>query len=270
MALSRRHTAGLVLLLALAGCRQETPAPASTTSDHSKVEVRSLLLKDRRQSPQPLPGEDLRAELSLIETSEAGLNRQIERWVGSHCPRDPEQSAVPESGAACLKLWMDGCLKQATALAGTDTPVRCSFSAETKVVLNRDYLLSLALESYADTGGAHGMPSVSYLNIDRRNGKALALTDLIQIPDPQLRALLEQQLRLALNVPPQASLKASGFFEDRLPLTDNVALDNEGLRFTYSAYEIAPYSMGLPNIHLPYAALAEHLAPDSPIRRLLP
>lgn len=270
MALSRRQAIGLALLLALAGCRNEAPAPQSAPNDYSKAEVRSLLLKDRRQSPKPLPGEDLRAELSLIQTSEAGLNRLIERWVGSHCPRDPEQSAEPDSGAACLKLWMDGCLKQAAALAGTDTPARCSFSAETKVLLNRDYLLSLALESYADTGGAHGMPAVSYLNIDRRSGKALALADLIQIPEPALRALLEQQLRLALNVPPQASLKASGFFEDQLPLTDNVALDGEGLRFTYSAYEIAPYSMGLPNIHLPYSALAGQLAPDSPIRRLLP
>lgn len=270
MALSPRRVASLALLLALAGCRQEAPAPVAAPADASKVEVRSLLLKDRRQSPRPLPGEDLRAELSLIETSESGLNRQIERWVGSRCPRDPEQTAAPESGAACLKLWMDGCLKQAAALAGTDTPARCSYSAETKVVLNRDYLLSLALEGYADTGGAHGMPSVSYLNLDRRSGKALALTDLIQIPEPKLRALLEQQLRLALNVPPQASLKASGFFEDQLPLTDNVALDNEGLRFTYGAYEIAPYSMGLPNIRIPYTLLAEHLAPDSPIRRLLP
>lgn len=270
MALSRQLAASLALLLALAGCRDEAPAPQSAPSDHSKVEVRSLLLKDRRQSPRPLPGEDLRAELSLIETSEAGLNRQIERWVGSHCPRDPEQNAVPETGAACLKLWMDGCLKQAAALAGSETPARCRYSAETKVLLNRDYLLSLALESYADTGGAHGMPAVSYLNIDRRNGRVLRLADLVQIHEPQLRALLEQQLRLALNVPPQASLKASGFFEEQLPLTDNVALDNDGLRFTYSAYEIAPYSMGLPNIRIPYAALLDQLAPDSPIRRLLP
>lgn len=267
MGLSRRLLP--VLLAALAAC-QPAPPPPTAARDDSRLELRSLTLRDARHSTQPLAGEEMRAELSLIETTQSSLNERIQRWLGSLCPRSPETRAVADSAATCVQLWLAQCQQQASALAGSGTPARCRYRGETKVLLNQDYLLSLALEAYADTGGAHGMPSVSYLNIDRRDGRSLALEDLVELPPDRLQALLEKHLRLAMELPPLASLKAAGFFEDRLPPTENIALDPQGLRFTYGAYEVAPYSMGLPNIRIPYAELAPYFTPDSPLRRLFP
>lgn len=264
-----RALAWLGLSLLLVGCGRK-PAPATETEDHSgaSLPTRSVVLKDRRARPGLEAQDDIRASISLLQTGEAGIDRRIEQWVGSLCPRQPEAKALPDSAEACLKRLMQDCL--ALAEAGGAAPARCTHQAEVKPVYNDRYLLSLSHESYYDSGGAHGLPNIAYLNIDRKTGRTLALGDLIQLPPETLQTLLEQNLRLALEVPPQASLKASGFFEDRLPATDNVAIDSLGLRFTYGAYEIAPYSMGLPNIRIPYADLAAHLAPDSPLARMWP
>lgn len=260
----------LLLLAALLAACQPAPPTEPIVPEGAKIGLRSLTLREARHSQPPVEGEELRAELVVIETAESGLNQRIDRWLGESCPLDPDSPARAETADGCIKLWLAQCQRQAQALAGSGTPARCSYRGETKVLLNRDFLLSLALESYADTGGAHGMPAIGYLNIDRRTGKLLTLADLVQIPPGTLQTLLEKHLRLAMNLPPQASLKAAGFFEDRLPPTDNVGLDAEGLRFTYGAYEVAPYVMGLPNVRLPYAELAPHFTTDSPLRRLLP
>lgn len=271
MGLSR--WAALLLCLALAACSRPAPPAAAGEAAGAKASGSSLrtqpvVLKDRRARPGLEQQDDIRASISLLQTAEAGIDRRIEQWVGSLCPRQPETKLSPPNAQACLKLLMSECL--ALAEAGGRTPARCTYQAEVKLVYNDHFLLSLSHESYYDSGGAHGLPNIAYLNIDRRSGKTLALSDLIAVPTETLQGLLEKNLRAALNVPPQAALKASGFFEDRLPVTDNVAIDSQGLRFTYSAYQVAPYSMGLPNIRVPYAELAAHLAPDSPLARLWP
>lgn len=267
MGLSRRAASGLCLLLI--ACGRTPPAPPVTeTPAGASLPVQQLTLKDRRIRRQAQEGDELRASITLLETGEAGIDRRIQQWIGSLCPRSPELKQAPDSAEACLKRVMIDCLALAEA-AGQEA-ARCSYQAEVKLVYNDRYLLSLGHESYSDTGGAHGTPNLAYLNIDRKTGHTLALTDLIRLPPETLQALLEKNLRESLNVPPQAALKASGFFEDRLPPTDNFAIDPLGLRFTYGAYEIAPYSMGLPNIRIPYAELAAHLAPDSPLARMWP
>lgn len=266
MGLRALAASGLALLLAACG---PNPAPPETaTASGASLPTRSVVLKDRRARSGLEQQDDIRASITLLQTGEAGIDRRIEQWVGSLCPRQPEATVNPDGAEACLKLLMHDCL--ALAEAGGKAPARCTYQAEVKLAYNDRYLLSLGHESYYDSGGAHGLPNIAYLNIDRKTGKTLTLADLVQIPPETLQTLLEQNLRLALEVPPQASLKASGFFEDRLPPTDNVAIDALGLRFTYTAYEVAPYSMGLPNIRIPYADLAAHLAPDSPLARMWP
>ena len=264
MGLKAPLVAGLLAALALASCNKApTPPPAA---DGNQVQLRSLTLRER---PPVQEGQELLAELVVIETAEAGLNQRIQAWQGEHCPLDPESPAHAENADGCLKLFLAQCQRQAAGL-GSGAPLRCKHQGETKVLLNRDYLLGLTLMAYTDTGGAHGMPTIAYLTLDRRSGRPLALADLVQIPPETLQGLLEKHLRLAMNLPPQASLKAAGFFEDRLPVPENVGVDAEGLRFTYDAYDVAPYAMGQPNVRIPYAELAPYFTADSPLRRLSP
>lgn len=265
MGLRTSLVAGLLAALALVACKK-APAPPPA-ADGNKVELRSLTLRER---PPVREGQELLAELVVVETAEAGLNQRIQAWLGEHCPLDPESPAHAENADGCLKLFLAQCQRQAEALAGSGAPVRCKHQGETKVLLNRDYLLGLTLLAYTDTGGAHGMPTIAYLTIDRRSGKPLALADLVQIPPETLQGLLEKHLRLGMNLPPQASLKAAGFFEDRLPVAENFGVDAEGLRFTYNAYDVAPYAMGQPNVRIPYDELAPFFTADSPLRRLWP
>lgn len=59
------------------------------------------------------------------------------------------------------------------------------------------------------------------------------------------------------------SLLMRGFFtiEDIVP-NNNFWLNEEGIHYSYNQYEIAPYSMGVINVTVPYADLSDILLPD--------
>ena len=59
-----------------------------------------------------------------------------------------------------------------------------------------------------------------------------------------------------------------GFFtiEDIVP-NDNFWLSAEGINYSYNQYEIAPYSMGVIDVTVPYSELKNILLPESIVSR---
>jgi hypothetical protein len=117
----------------------------------------------------------------------------------------------------------------------------------------------LVLESHTSvfTGGAHGQPATRYLNYDRRSGKFLTIDDVVQ--DGKRPLLLQKQKAAVL-----AWQMQQGIGSESWPFVEssNFALDKDGLRFKYQAYDIASYAMGEPEILLPYGELQDVLKPD--------
>lgn len=115
-------------------------------------------------------------------------------------------------------------------------------------------LVLLQLDSYSYTGGAHGMPSSTFLNFDRRTNQKLKLDDVVL---DGMRPALIEKLQLAHS----AWKKQEGFttadFAETWPFveTDNFALAENGLVFGYAPYAIGPYSAGMPALTIPYAEL---------------
>ncbi len=64
------------------------------------------------------------------------------------------------------------------------------------------------------------------------------------------------------------SLLTSGFFtiEDIVP-NNNFWLSNDGIHYSYNQYEIAPYSMGVIDVVVPFSELEDIILSDGIIAR---
>lgn len=132
------------------------------------------------------------------------------------------------------------------------------------VLTNRPSVLSLSLRENSYLGGAHGITTLQFVNLDPRSGTPLALDDVIDDgAAPELLALAEARFRKVRNLEEGASLAEAGFQfpSGQFELTPNFALGEDGLTFYYNPYEIAPYALGPTEIVLGYDEIRELLDP---------
>jgi hypothetical protein len=106
------------------------------------------------------------------------------------------------------------------------------------------------------TGGAHGMRSKNYYVFSLNDRRRLALNDIIQDDaKPALDNLVEAALRKLMEIPDWIPLTEQGFFEDSVDKLEDFFLTPQGLGFQWDPYEIAPYSMGIIELVIPYSEL---------------
>lgn len=144
-----------------------------------------------------------------------------------------------------------------------------SMSRLNKIVFQNDSLLAYAVEYSDYTGGAHGSYRLVYINIDLNNLVTLSEEDLFK-PDyyKLLTDKLINNLMKQYNVSTPDSLVMHGFLTvDEIMPNNNFYLNDKGINYAYNQYEIAPYSMGVINITVPYSELEDILIPDGIITR---
>jgi hypothetical protein len=106
------------------------------------------------------------------------------------------------------------------------------------------------------TGGAHGMRSKDYYVFSLNDKRRLALDDILQDDaKPELENLVEAALRKRMEIPEWIPLTEQGFFENYVDKLEDFFLTPQGLGFQWDPYEIAPYSMGIIELVIPYSEL---------------
>lgn len=122
-------------------------------------------------------------------------------------------------------------------------------------------LLSMRLEGYIYTGGAHGFSRIRYLNFDKRAARELDNRELFNNL-PQLEALAEKAFRDSQGIEAGAGINSTGFmFEDnRFSLPENIGFEPEGMVLLYNPYEVASYADGPVRVVVPYEEVAPYLA----------
>lgn len=117
------------------------------------------------------------------------------------------------------------------------------------------------------TGGAHGIYSSTFLNMDLRTLSPIRLDDLfVSEYEEALTDLLWNQLMADNKVATHQELEDMGYATTGdLKPTENFYLSKEGITFYYNVYEIAPYVMGSVKITLPYEVMQHLLSDDSSI-----
>ena len=116
--------------------------------------------------------------------------------------------------------------------------------------------LGLSMSNFSYTGGAHPNTSISLRIFDKISGKDLKLGDVVKNTN-SIKKLVEKNFREQYEILPDGSLNEHGFWfeEDKFALPENIGISNDGLKFFYNSYEIAPYSMGQSDILLPFSEI---------------
>lgn len=123
--------------------------------------------------------------------------------------------------------------------------------------LNNQQYLSLYIDYYSYTGGAHGMTVRQAYNYDLKTGKQLALADLFK-PSYDYKTFINQAIR------EQISTQADVFFEGEMGfngISDQQPyyLKDGQLIVYFGLYEIAPYAAGIQEFRIPLFDLQDNL-----------
>ncbi|TSE06359.1 DUF3298 and DUF4163 domain-containing protein [Aquimarina algiphila] len=106
-------------------------------------------------------------------------------------------------------------------------------------------LLSVVMDSYVFTGGAHGYGSISYINIDTKSGKRIANKSLFKDYDAFV-SYAEKVFRTQHKIPEEESINSTGFFfeNDVFTLPENIGFTDKEVVLYYNQYEINSYAEG--------------------------
>lgn len=138
-----------------------------------------------------------------------------------------------------------------------DYPFAWEIEVEGSVLHQSAKVLSVALNAYSYTGGAHPNIFLDLINFDLSNGKKLNLSDIFSDED-KLKALVERKFREVREIGPSTSIADAGFFwGDAFSLPQNFALQEDGVYFHYNPYEAAAYALGSTEFTIPYEELKE-------------
>ncbi|MZR62939.1 DUF3298 and DUF4163 domain-containing protein [Alcanivorax sp. DP30] len=252
-----RMTMALLLgLLLLSGC-DNTEAPDTNRAD----------------SHTSNPSAQTNGKLTRIRIE---LNKSAPQCEGDGCPRvhiawvnyedQPELNAAIETRLASMLVRMDGDATHDGSIEGladafladaADMAMAAEqgweLSATVKQQRSENGLLTLSMESYEYTGGAHGQPNVGYFHWDVENQQWLQLNDLL-VPGQQ-EAFWNRARQAHKDWLDTQDLDDN--FRDSWPFeqTDDVFFNGKGLVLQYNVYHIAPYAMGQPRLTLPYEKL---------------
>ncbi len=118
-------------------------------------------------------------------------------------------------------------------------------------------VITVRIDTYAYTGGAHPNTNLAFYVFDREMGRALLLPDLVSDTTALLR-VVEKTFRKQQGLQPQTNLEERGYFlrDGRFFLPANVGLSRAGMVFYYNPYEIAAYALGPIEVTVPYEQLA--------------
>ena len=138
------------------------------------------------------------------------------------------------------------------------------FFVDGEVTYRSPELISIAINSYTDTGGAHGNTIIRFFNFDAQTGKVLNKQDLIKDLksfSKLTKDYLEEETALK-----NGFKETSGgdmqdyFFGQDFQLPETIGFSDEGVIILYNTYEIASYAQGITEFTIPFSEIEETLS----------
>lgn len=124
-----------------------------------------------------------------------------------------------------------------------------------EILFQSSEIISIAITSYVNTGGAHGNTNISFINFDATTGKRITNEKLIKN---------EVAFKDAAKPYFKAALKSKDilFEAENFILPTNIAYNNAGVILLYNTYEIEPYSTGIIDFTIPFEKVSSFLVFD--------
>jgi hypothetical protein len=136
---------------------------------------------------------------------------------------------------------------------------------------NMDGLLSYTVESNQYSGGAHGGTTFRNTIVDLKTGEKLSEEDLFtEASLPLINDIILKKLEAQNKVGTPEELEQIGYFDvSQIGQYKNFYLNEEGLVYTFNAYEIGAYALGTIEVKLTFHDLEGFVSPGSPLEKLI-
>ena len=165
----------------------------------------------------------------------------------------------------CLGEYLEWKKEQAPSDSSYSAALNREYSESINIRCNEKGILSFETAIYEYSGGAHGNYATSFLVLDLKKAKKLALKDVIKAESLQaLPRLLERKLREKYNIAPSADLAEIEdlcMLVNKIEPTENFYLTPQGIGFYYNPYEITCYAHGSEDIFIPFKEMKGLLQP---------
>lgn len=134
----------------------------------------------------------------------------------------------------------------------TELPWEAQIDGE--VVYQSPEIICVAITTYTNTGGAHGLSNISFLNFNATTGNRISNEKLITNPEA-FKEMVKLYFDKAI-----AEKEHAVFDTETFQLPANIGYTEDGLVLLYNTYEIAPYSTGIIEFKIPYEEAEPFLA----------
>lgn len=127
--------------------------------------------------------------------------------------------------------------------------------------------VSLEVNHYEFTGGAHGNYWTRYLNYDLQTGEPITLNHLFQGAYlKQLTSLAEKSFREKREIKETESFSDAGFSfkEDRFWLPEFFLLEPHNIKFLFDVYDVGPYAAGQTEFDVFFYQMKDHISDKNP------
>ncbi|XCF06300.1 DUF3298 domain-containing protein [Tamlana crocina] len=134
----------------------------------------------------------------------------------------------------------------------TELPWEAQIDGE--VVYQTPEIICAAITTYTNTGGAHGLSNISFLNFNATTGNRISNEKLITDLEA-FKKMAKPYFDKAI-----AEKEHAIFDTEAFQLPANIGYTEDGLVLLYNTYEIAPYSTGIIEFKIPYEEAEPFLA----------
>jgi len=126
-----------------------------------------------------------------------------------------------------------------------------------EVTYQSSEVISIAITSYLNTGGAHGSMNVTFLNFNPSSGELLTLDDVIG-NKLAFTNLAQQHFKASIQTS-EDMIFEDYFFGEGFHLPENIGFNDDGITLFYNVYEIASYAIGITEFTIPFEEVAFHM-----------
>lgn len=139
-----------------------------------------------------------------------------------------------------------------------DSSQKWEVKVDGEVLYESAEVICVSLETYTDTGGAHGNGRTTYLNFNPETGALLTQKDIINNSE-KFKKIAEKAFKDQSKPKDDDETIEDFFFGEDFQLPSNIGFTKNGLVLLYNNYEIASYAQGITEIVLPYNQISDLL-----------
>lgn len=181
-------------------------------------------------------------------------NSSVEQKVNNFLEEEFKQSIA----------WYDEIQSDSSNYEDMNYDMQYSFETGFQVQYNSEKFVSIVLNHYQFTGGAHGNYFALGYNIRMSDGKILTLKDIIK--SDSFDILTDECEQAILEAYQASTLLEAGLFEDEIIIEDDqdFYITPTALVLQFDPYEIGPYSMGEIIAEIPFEIIKDILKDNLP------